>query len=718
MFSEIAQIYERGFNLPSSDRILSGSLKEKGAIMNAADAAATAVGYQKNADGTFLLDANGERIPIKDTIRDDNPAMDIQGSTGPGSGEIAFTSVIAVAENTINGVNDFVQNLKDWMNDTFGWDLFVNYNKLVNINVSEAVMNNDSHSNSNILIGVLTLNTSRTKDTDYTGPTAENSTRRGIKFGYSSYAETRATNFISQAIYNFLNNHSKQTRVYVQNQQHIQCIGHVINILDEMNLDIINSGDFNSAFDGSGNITREAALFQGKQYNFRFYAGACKYLADYSDLNGDYKVDDTLDGAGQRKSKFSILTAQLVDAYNGVSYTKNQKKIWINEDNAAYNAEHKNELDFVKRVYNEATDGQPDYTYKMSINGVKINRNTDMVNNSSYNISSTAKEREITNLSAKYADARMFREKSDYIDMPNLKSFFTRQINQSIRDATKKRDLEGLVDEAEFTDNTYQDASKYDNEYAYNLLFRNFKGFDLYDSDERGKKMLRNASSLIMRYDNWNHGNNWFGHNAFNAYALDMKFQGKNSTKEMNAVTVKKDEIEAEFNDEYGENGASLSYKAKKASIARIISNAAIPNIEDILGIEEARHAYKSARNSMFLDNNTAEGSLRTTFSTMLRQAIEGTQEAPVTYPNEVTASSVTLDGRNANKTDVSINYDGNSTGSIEDAPSSPNVPEIPPWCAIDTAIGGTRMWASDGGDTTNGNDIEDIKFSINEKFS
>ncbi|MBE6817105.1 MAG: hypothetical protein E7520_05310 [Ruminococcaceae bacterium] len=662
-------------------------------------------------------DAQGN---ITSYIDKDNPAMDIQGSTGAGSGETAFSSVVAVAENTINGVNDFVQNFKGWMNSTFGTSFTQDYNKLVNINVSEAVMNNDSHSNSNILIGVQALNVARTKDNDYTGASPaddtdsnyafnqndeynghtdaedygavhftavegrdpNDATKYGIKFGYSLYAEQRASNFISQALVNYLNTQSDKARVYTQNMINVQAIQHTINILNEMDLDNCHDGTFAGTYgDGEGEFEKAAIkyfevnskvsdaiktrVFQ-LEPDLTFHSAdntvtldnqeaivyrvsqkeATDYLNQYSSIavDRDSKIEE------QRLSRLEQMTALFQSEGYDKVYRDNSSENGLLY--AGYADKDGGNIDHEKIVlerYEDKNGNHADkeddgarlkYTYTLTINGTKVNRNLGNMEEyiGSFNWSNALNDVKATRLGAYHSVTRTFIENSDYISMPNLRPYFVRQINQSVRDATKKRGqlgdgtttgdksvvlavqsaqngLNEVTNEVNYTDSTYEDLDEYTNGgttgYAKKLLFNDFKanadsgltqltsaeqtlggvsmsndsfkGFDLYDNNNK----LKTASDFVEEYDD-EHGAE-FGHTAVNAYANKQTHAGG---KEETAVANKKTQI-------YNTYGSAVSgnsgYATKKVGVEDAINALTKPVIPDINGATEEEQQQMNA---------------------------------------------------------------------------------------------------------------------------
>ncbi|MBQ9517648.1 MAG: hypothetical protein IJR60_06180 [Eubacterium sp.] len=764
-----------------------------------------------------------------------NPAMDIQGSTGAGSGETALSSVVAVAENTINGVNDFVQNLKGWMNDTFGTSFSQDYNKLVNINLSEAIMNNDAHSNANILIGVQALNAARSKDNDYDGTSVEaaktdpdynyvqNTDDRyngltdaddygmvhfsavdTIDFGYSRYAQQRANaatqaaqannifdkagNAINWALYNYLDNQPEQTRVYVQNQQKTQVVQHVINILNEIDLDSCTSSGSNalcsSALDDNLGKFEIAAKRYFKENNAVSETIQSKVLAQELNLTFD-STNKTLTLASQESIVYRVnqkVSAQYLDAYSSLEVEGNDAEevrkgrfdMLVEELGSNHDQEYKTDQQSSSGFVFQGTadkdggsigDNQTEnitlqryekdnqnvpkgtegatlkYTYSLHVTGNKVNRNTDNVNNASYQGSSTEAERTRTNIGAKYAIVRTFKEKSDYIDMPNLAPFFTRQINKSIRSATKKRgqftdgktkgsrnvqvavqqaksDLEEITDEVEYTDSTYSDSTKYTNEYSRNLLFQDFKtnksdglttlttneqtlggvsmsnhsykGFELYNSEGN----LKTALEFVNEYDTHNKNNNWFGHNKVNYLATHQKFQNKDGTQEMNAVQTKKNEIKTEYADDGDEN--NKSYKEEKKRVNNEISLVDKYAIEDITGeggaVSVSEKVLATPTSPLATINDTNGIFFKSTQSKLFGTAntfeteLNSNQVTDAQLPTAVQDSEVALPSVSSMYSETSItaptsasafSYGGASSLSIPGAPSSPNVAKI-----------------------------------------
>ncbi len=690
----------------------------------------------------------GAEMGDKDTSSDDanavisaeNPAMDLQGSTGAGSGETAFSSVVAVAENTINGVYDFINNVGDWMNSTFGTSFNTDHNDLVSINVSEAVMNNDAHSNGNIMIGVQALNAARSKDSDHTGDdpnvAAENdhsstgnadtgyiqsvdsrynartdaddygsvtfSAVDTIDFGYSRYAQQRAneanqaaqaSNILDQAghtinwaLNSYLESQPEKTRVFVQNQQNVQIVQHIINILNEMDLDNSTSGSFSSGNvnDGAGDFElaakryfrennavstqiQDAVLRQ--ETNLTFQANPTRAITLNSQESIVYRINqkkageyldayaalevDTSDVVKERQSRLAILTAQLASTgYDKMYKNNNSAEGYVYAHYADTDGgtlgESQTENIVLERyelngksVPKGTKNASLKYTYSFTVGGNKVNRNLGKVEK--FTAISTQADRAATDTGARYAITRTFKEKSDYIEMPNLAPYFTRQINKSIRAATKKRgqftdgktkgsrnvqaavaqaqgDLEEVLDEVKYTDDTYlekndegevvKDSSGnavFDDNYAAkNNLFQYFKvnknsgltklsnneqslgGVNISNHSYKGYELynsegqLKNAIDYVNEYDTNNLNNNWFGHNKVNDKAEGMKFQNKEGTQEKNSVGTKKDEIK----NEYGDDGPSTnkSFNAEKNRVNSEITSVDKYNIEDITG--------------------------------------------------------------------------------------------------------------------------------------
>ena len=581
----------------------------------------------------------GEEITDNDgsvvVINSSNPAMDIEGTTGAGSGETAFTSIITVAENTINGANTFGNRFVDWIKAFIQGDSSAaaaawnnNYNDLVSINVSEAVMNNDAHSNANIMIGVQALNISRTRDNDYTGDSPQEYNNNvsqeytgftdaddygsvnftavdDIKFGYSRYAETKANNIIHQALLNFLSSdtNARKTRTYVQNQQYTQIVQHTVNILNEM--DLMSSGNTNDEFRTKYEAAAEhyfkinskvsdsiQTAVKAQKNNIDYdkvnktitlnnqqaivyrvnHKEASKFLSDYDPAN--LSDEEIANGESQ--------LSKLMRSVESVGYDTVFRE---NTSNFVYNivadtdggkpADNDVILERYERngkllTKDEATDEDLKYTFTLKVKGTtvsgsekgKVNRNFYNSQQSAANNTASNTEKDRTKYGATYATIRSFRQRSEYIEMPNLIPFFTRHINKSVRDAVTKRDgstnlapasgsrneivyavdrarneLDTIIGSGEldivdengnlktdsngnrttdgtgFENNTYSDATKYDSKsYAGKFLFRYYK----YKSDgdyyyekltntneaNRGGVLMSNSKFKKFGFDN------------------------------------------------------------------------------------------------------------------------------------------------------------------------------------------------------------------------
>ena len=630
--------------------------------------------------GDTVIDNDGMEV----VIDENNPAMDIQGSTGAGSGETAFTTVVAVAENTINGINDFVQNLGDWMNRTFGTSFETDHNSLVNINVSEAVMNNDAHSNGNIMIGVQALNTSRTKDTDYDGDAAPIVTNTNqteidkyytghtdaedygqvnftaqdkIKFGYSRYAQARVnTSGIAGWALNLLDTNPQLTRVYVQNQQFVYIVQHTINILDQMDLDDCTTSSFPAKFNDAAtayfavnskvsNIIKQSVIDQKDNLTFTSVDDDTKTITFNNQQAIVYRVNQknadlylhpgNSDDSTSSETRLEQLTGQLSSlGYDKVFKNNNPSEGYLYQsygDEGTSSIGHNDVIIQRFEKYGKLVDKTEDgavceYTCTLKFNGNKVDRNTDKVLDQ---FRGRFNENDIkrTNLGAEFAITRTFKENSEYITTPNLTPYFTRTINQSVRDAVKKRgqfngvtqqkrayneivyavdnaknDLQEVQQEIDYKDNTYSDTSKYTSDYAKNILFKDFKssstsgltkltstaqtlggasmsthsykGFELYN--DQGQ--LKSASDFVREYQNKVETEKLYGSYAVNKYAEDR------IQSEREAVENKKTDIYNQYgnnNDMYNE-----SYGAKKNEVNIEIRDMPKPNIEDVEGVE------------------------------------------------------------------------------------------------------------------------------------
>lgn len=420
------------------------------------------------------------------------PTVAINGRTGD-----TVNTITSAFEGFINGINS---NLVQPIIGIFGGT--PNYNTLVHINLSEVITDGDVHSNSNIAIGVQALNASRVKDQDYEGEEQYNSEAYDnitidVENAYDDYGQVTYTAVDDITFNNSLagGNHDSSTHVYVQNQQYLEITQATLNILNTIDFTSINNtSQLQKAFsqDGEDNDACDAyfsdprhKIGEAQQAEIRNQVNNLQYNAkgSYSLLNQGqivYNVSQSRAQSYLNEININQLTA-------GQSLTQKELAALLKEKMATIQSEAENNKDqmyvtpgdtstlmyqnyadtrgsinygikFTKNLYtctncgyestvewktcpncakvNTISTSQPeDKSALLTIQGTQVNRDLSNLTGSS-----GASMNSGTNAGARFALIRTFQEHSDYITMPNMKPYFVRQVNTSVRSATKTYD--------------------------------------------------------------------------------------------------------------------------------------------------------------------------------------------------------------------------------------------------------------------------------------
>ncbi len=449
-----------------------------------------------------------------------NPTVQLNGRT---SKIINFATYIT--ESGINLINSaIVQPLIGF----FGGES--NYNQLVSINLSEIVDNGDVHSNSNIGVGVQALNISRLKDQDYEGEQnieAYEKMELGEEDYEPAFRDYGQVTFTAcdDIRFNYLQNSGllgggyadAQTRVYVQNQQYIEITQCVISILDLISLsNVNNTPGLQSAFRNAATIylDKQPNIVENQKNKIK----AQEDNLEYGGVDSDGRTIIYLKNQGS--IVYKITASEATDALqymreNGIDgLNSDLRENGIDEmyTEGTTDPKFKNYADkgndtssmynLIKRdEFNEIIE-----TNQLTVTGQSVSRNYTKLRNNG-RLSSSIET------GMKYAVARSFVENSEYIEIPNLKPYFTRQINKSIRNATKSREkmnvsdagsknikdavktktneLNDYLEDLSFEDKTYDDVNDYV-KYDKTVLFKTFK-----DGSETGLTKLKNNSVEI-----------------------------------------------------------------------------------------------------------------------------------------------------------------------------------------------------------------------------
>lgn len=453
-----------------------------------------------------------------------NPTVQLNGRTS-----LIFNAAIGFVESGINLVNSaIVQPLIGF----FGGN--ANYNELVRINLSEIVDSGDVHSNSNIGVGVQALNISRLKDRDYEGDQNIEAYEKlevdeeDYEPAFRDYGQVTFT-ACNDIRFNYLlgagllhgGYQDSKTRVYVQNQQYIEITQSAIGILD-----LIDFADINDTASLRTKYAAAAETYLSKEFNYteeqkqRIIAQKDNFTYDGVDSEGRKKLSLTGQGSIVYKIKASEATDALTYMRNkGIDGLYNDLRVLEpdaidpmftgeNSTTPKFNnyADKGNSTSSVYNLIKRDDEGEVSESAQLTVTGNSVSRDYTKLSNNGL-LESQIKT------GMRFAVARSFIENSEYIEIPNLKPYFTRQVNKSIRNATKSREkinvsdagqrnvkeavkkktdeLNGYLEKLSFEDTTYDDVDDYV-KYDKTVLFKTFKA-----GSETGLTKLKNNSVTI-----------------------------------------------------------------------------------------------------------------------------------------------------------------------------------------------------------------------------
>lgn len=397
-------------------------------------------------------------------------------------------AVANVFENLINGINE---SIVQPIIGIFGGE--ENYNKLVNVSTSHAITNGDVHSNSDINIGVATLQASRTKDMDYTGKNDECTCQtKCAQDSVNTYCEVCKNDFtkcegdtptpddynqvnytavgkiyfsnadqINGTLINRIFNidATNNTNVYVQNQQYLEQTSVALKIIDNI--------DF----------TKVTSLSTLKS---EYTAAATKYLQSQATVIDSQKDAimqqvDNLTYLGENKYALTGQKSIVYDVNNGVANTvmarvdagetindflSDVMSVGI-DDVATEDTKVLFDQNSMTETYTvEFTKTESDAKASVSVTNVEVtNRNISYMRKNS-NVTAKAEA------GYSFALIRTFRQNSEYIQIPNMKPYFVRTINRSVKNATTSKtsnadaDTEDAVSVKQATKNTQEELGE------------------------------------------------------------------------------------------------------------------------------------------------------------------------------------------------------------------------------------------------------------------
>ena len=504
-----------------------------------------------------------------------SPAIRIDGRTNK-----TFNMVTYFAERGINFINS---NVVQPIIGFFGGN--PNYGDLVRINLSEIVSNGDVHSNSNIGVGVQALNVSRIKDKDYEGDkTVEAYSEIEVEDtdferGFNDYGQVTFT-AVKDIRFNYLSNYADgQTRVYVPNQQYIEQTQVALDVIDLISdFDSITSEEMlKSKYEEAAtvylekqfNLTDEQRtaianqkdnleFIQRGEYRLRNQGGIQYYIHSssandflgYAKEKGVDQLITDIETSGNDK----MFNGNPEDIVNGTKY-----------DNSIDKSESKTStINFTKKN----SDKSVRQSAKLYISGNDVGRDYGKI---------TGNHPETKN-GVRFATAQTFQENSEYIEIPNLKPYFSRQINRSVRNATKSREqinqsdagqknvkaavkskndeLIGLVRDLSFEDNTYANSEEYD-DYDKTVLFKTYKA-----SPSSGLTYLKDNSVTYTGKSQDTDNNSTYSYTVtmtdktFKGYSL---YDSNNNLKKPSEFTAEKKTMMTQVN-RFGANAITDKY--------------------------------------------------------------------------------------------------------------------------------------------------------------
>lgn len=547
-----------------------------------------------------------------------NAAVKINGRTGATVNEIT-----ASFENVINGINSkIVQPIKG----IFGKN--PDYNSLVNINLSEVITNGDVHSNSNISIGVQALNASRLKDQDFDGEVANSDAyEEGVKdedntpedYGQVTYTAVTDISFNSSLKLN----RDSSTHLFVQNQQYIEQTQAALNILNTIeNFDLITSTASlknayteaaNAYFEEKTNITEsQKAAILNQSENLVYESDGTYVLNNQSII--------VYDVSQQNAERFLENARQI--GIDGLVDDINKAKTDMFFADASSNllymntADKANSFNYGVLFTKHNKEGDVTASKSLNVNGTQVNRDTSNIYAGVQGISMHPS----TEAGAQFAIARTFRQNSDYITIPNMKPYFVRQVNKSIRAATKSaqqmgdsevtgdrtvreavshmgKDLSAFLNTESYTDDKYAsndllvtaDTSplftNYKQSFASGLTpltgseHTSYKGYSLYGSDNR----LNAPNYFINDFKNKAFAQNAgeeadYGAGAV-AKAYNEKVANNTETKNKYATNYSADAVLAKKDSLSKELGNSFESKKDAVEKSELLSEADYPSM-------------------------------------------------------------------------------------------------------------------------------------------
>ena len=361
--------------------------------------------------------------------------------------------------NLINKINeDLIQKIVGWTGGV------PNYNELVNASLSHAIINADVHSNSDISIGVNAIQASRSKDADYEGKEEKCICQSLCKKNYvNTYCDVcqsdyrkcigdvqteddynqvhfTAVNKIDFSAGKIANNSlvgtiigSEQdinTRVFVRNYQYVEQTQVALNVINHLDFDRITSTE----------SLRDAYRETAEEYMEN------SVTLPEVQYNAVINQADNLNYISKGKYEFVNQKSIVYAATNAMA---NQVMLDVQGGNTLTN--------FLAPVLSKGIDPVANESTLLQYDGTKVDKENSVITftkpdsdqtaelyiadceNTNRNVVQMHKLNQTTEQAEagyRFAIAKTFRQYSSYIEVPNLKPYFIRAVNRSIRNST------------------------------------------------------------------------------------------------------------------------------------------------------------------------------------------------------------------------------------------------------------------------------------------
>ena len=397
----------------------------------------------------YSLFANSPEI--KDNYKD--MALKINGRT------YNAQEITNIFVNLINKINeDLIQKIIGWTGGE------PNYNELVNASLSHATINADVHSNSDISIGVNAIQASRSKDADYEGKEEKCICQSLCKKNYvNTYCD------VCQSDYR-------------------KCIGDVQTEDDynQVHFTAVNKIDFSA-----GKIANDSLVgtIIGSQQdiNTRVFVRNYQYVEqtqvalnvinhlDFDRITSTESLRDAYRETAEEYMENSVTLPEVqynavINQADNLNYISKGKYEFVNQKSIVYTATNamanqvmleaqggKTLTNFLAPVLSKGIDPVANETTLLQYDGTKVDKENSVITFTKPDSDQTAelyiadcentnrnvlrmhelnKTTEQAEAGYRFAIAKTFRQYSSYIEAPNLKPYFIRAVNRSIRNST------------------------------------------------------------------------------------------------------------------------------------------------------------------------------------------------------------------------------------------------------------------------------------------